>query len=110
MPELATTVPPKGIGNIRWADLAKGAILSCSAQILAMLDFWLNADHFPTYLEWQPYIKATIYFFVLYLLKNFGTNNVGQFLKADKPIVHVDKEQLQELKDKADTAPDLPPL
>lgn len=103
MPELSTTVPPKGLGNLRLADFIKGAALSCSAQLLAMLDFWFRADHFPAYTEWQPYIKATIYFFVLYLFKNFGTNNVGQFLKADKPIVHVDKEQLEQLQQKADS-------
>ncbi len=89
-----TKLPPKGLWTVRFSDFIKGAILSCSAQLMAMLDFWMRSDHFPTYAEWQPYVKVTIYFFFIYLGKNFLSNNRGQFLKAD-----VNKDHLEEAGD-----------
>ncbi len=60
--------------------------------------------HFPSWPEWLPYVKATVYAIGGYLAGKLGVNNVGQILKKDKPIVHVDAQALDQLKAKADLA------
>lgn len=108
MPELATTIPPKGYGNIRWNDLLKGVYYAIIGQVLYLVSFFVNSvlqehPHFPAWAEWLPYIKPIALQIGGYLIGKLGVNNVGQIGKRDKEIVHVGKDQLQELTDKVDT-------
>lgn len=103
------TIPPKGLGNINWNDLWKGLYYAAIGQILALIGFFVSGlltehPHFPTWAEWLPYIKSTLYAIGGYLAGKFGVNNVGQILTKDKPIVRVDAEALDELKAKAEIA------
>lgn len=104
--ENGTTVPVKGLGNIKLKDLWKGLYYAIAGQIVALFLFFCNSllqehPHFPTWLEWLPYIKATFAAIIGYLGAKFGVNNVGQILQKDKPVVHVDVESLNDLKAKA---------
>src|SRR5690242_4551739 len=112
MAENATTVPPKGLGTIKISDFWKGALMAFGTSLLGGIYFLLTKDHFPTWAEFQPYLQAAIAAFIMYILKNLGTNNVGQLLTKDKPVVHVDVETLNDLKYKAsggDVPPNPPP-
>lgn len=102
-----TTIPPKGLGSINWNDLLKGIYYAISAQIIALVYFGVQAifqdhPHFPTWIEWLPYIKAAVIGLLGYLFGKLGVNNVGQIMKKDKPVVPVDTEQLDNLKSQAD--------
>lgn len=106
MAETATTIPPKGLGSVKWNDLLKGLYYAIIGQIVYLVTFFVGSllqehPHFPTWAEWLPYIKPIIYQIGGYLVGKLGVNNVGQIGKADKPIVHVDKEELNELQAKA---------
>ena len=101
MPQTATTIPPKGLGSLKLSDFWKGALMAFGTSILSRIYFLLTQDHFPSWHEFQPYLQAAFAAFVMYILKNLGTNNVGQILTPDKPVVHVDAEQLKSLKEKA---------
>lgn len=100
--EASSIIPPKGLWTLKLKDIINGALVACMPQILAILDFWNSSDHWPSYSEWQPYLKMTIYTFIVYVLKNFSTNNVGQLFRADKQVVAVHADTLVELKQKAD--------
>lgn len=107
MSEIATTVPPKGLGNVRWKDLVKGIYYACIGQILALIGFMFTGllqehPHFPTWVEWLPYVKATLYAIGGYIAGKLGVNNVGQIFQKDKPVVHVDANQLASLQEQAD--------
>lgn len=102
-------VPPKGIGKIAWRDLWKGLYYACAGQLLALVSFvgvsiFQEQPHFPnTWIEWLPYIKGLVYAAAGYVLAKFGVNNVGQVGQSDKPVVLVDQEHLEDLKQKADS-------
>lgn len=107
MSENATTIPPKGLGSIKLNDLWKGLYYAAIGQVLALAGFFVSGlltehPHFPTWAEWLPYVKATVYAIGGYIAGKFGVNNVGQILQPDKPVVHVDAEELKDLRDKAD--------
>lgn len=102
MGQIATTVPPKGLGRLQLNDFFKGALITCFGHLVAMVIFLIRQDHFPTWPEWQPYVEVTVYTFLVYLGKNLGTNNVGELFTKDKPVVHVDANDLKELEAKAE--------
>jgi hypothetical protein len=98
--------PPKGLGTINWRDLWKGLYYAAIGQILALIAFLVTSllqeiPHFPTWVEWLPYIKGTAVAIGGYLAGKFGVNNVGQILKKDRPVVKIDVETLNDLKDNA---------
>jgi len=101
--EATSMIPAKGLWTLKMKDFVNGLYLAVLPQLYVMLDYWSSSDHFPTYGEWKPYIKASLVILVGYLFKNFNTNNVGQFGKVDKPVVPVDVEELHELKQQAKT-------
>lgn len=106
MSEGATIVPPKGLGKIRWQDVMKGVYYACIGQLLALIGFFFTSllqehPHLPTWVEWLPYVKATLYAIGGYIAGKFGVNNVGQIFTKDKPIVHVDASELASLQQQA---------
>lgn len=101
MGQIATTIPPNGIGKIKLNDFWKGALIAFGTSLLSGAYFLLTQDHFPNWVEFQPYLQAAVAAFIMYVLKNLGTNNVGEMLQKDKPIVHVDAADLQQLEAKA---------
>lgn len=103
MAENATTIPPQGLGKLKLNDFWKGALIAFGTSVLSGAYFLLTKDHFPTWVEFQPYLQTAVAAFIMYVLKNLGTNNVGELLQKDKPVVHVDAQQLDDLKAKADS-------
>lgn len=108
MAEITATIPPKGLGSLQWRDLFKGLYYAAIGQLLALGGFFLTSvlqehPHFPSWVEWLPYVKATLYAIGGYIGGKLGVNNVGQIWTKDKPIVRVDAQALDELKAKADT-------
>jgi len=98
--------PTKGLGNINWRDLWKGLYYAAIGQLLALIGFLFmsllqETPHFPTWVEWLPYVKGTVVAIGGYLAGKLGVNNVGQILKKDRPIVRVDVETLNDLKAEA---------
>lgn len=103
------TIPPKGLGSLQWHDLLKGLYYAAIGQLLALVGFLFTGllqehPHFPSWVEWLPYVKATLYAIGGYIAGKLGVNNVGQIFAKDKPIVHVDATALDELKAKAEQA------
>lgn len=99
--DATAVIPPKGLWKLKLKDFLNGVYLALLPQLYVMFDFWSNSDHFPTYHEWQPYMKASIVTLVGYLLKNASTNNVGQIFQKDKPVSSVATEELNKLKEQA---------
>ncbi len=99
--QIATTIPPKGFGSIQISDFWKSLLIAAFSNVLLSLYAIINTGAFPTHADWIIMAKSTLAIIISYLLKNLGTNNVGQFLQKDKPIVHVDATDLQTLEDKA---------
>ena len=101
MGQIASTIPPKGLGSIHLSDFWKGLLLAALTNVLLSVYAIINTGAWPTHADWVTMLKATLAIVISYLLKNLGTNNVGEFLKKDKPIVHVDAEELKTLETKA---------
>lgn len=101
--QIASTVPPKGLFNLQGSDFLKGLGIALFGNITAIIIFLIRQDHWPAWVEWQPYIEVTVTTFLGYIGKNYFTNNSGQMFTSDKPIVHVDAVELQDLQDKAET-------
>ena len=107
---ITASIPPKGLGAIQWRDILKGVYYAASAQIIALIYFGIGQifvpnPHWPTWVEWLPYLKAAVMAIVGYIIAKLGVNNVGQIFTKDKPIVRVDAQALDELKAKADSKP-----
>ena len=102
--EDSTTVPPKGLGSLHISDFWKGAFITVGGIVLSGLYALVTQDHFPTWPEFRPYLQSAAGAFIMYIGKNLATNNVGQMFKPDKPVVKVDVETLNDLKDKAEQA------
>lgn len=96
MSDSTTSVPPSGIGQLRWSDLWKGLIKSCSGLLVGVLIKCLQEKTIPTYGQIEPLLEAGVYFLVGYLGINAATNNEGKLFKADAPTVTVSKEVLDE--------------
>lgn len=103
MGETATTIPPKGLGSISLRDFWKGALVTVFGHLVAMIIFLIRQDHWPTWVQWQPYVEVTVYTFLVYLGKNLGTNNVGELFTRDKPTVTVSAPELEKVVDIAAT-------
>lgn len=107
--QTATTVPPKGLGSVKLRDLWKGLYYIAISQVIVMLgllgeNILQEHPHFPTWIQWLPYLKAAVASLAAYLGGKLGVNNVGQIFQKDKPVVHVDVESLKELQEKANEA------
>lgn len=99
-------LPSKGLGSLQWRDLLKGAYYACVGQVLYLIGYLFISllqehPHFPTWVEWLPYVKAVLVAIGGYIVGKLGINNVGQILQKNKPVVHVEVGALQNLKDKA---------
>lgn len=105
MTEIATTIPPKGLGSLQLSDFWKSLFIAALMNVLLGLYAIINSGAMPTQADWIVMGKSTAAIILSYLIKNFSTNNVGQLFTKDKPIVHVDAEQLTELKQQADNNP-----
>lgn len=101
MPQSATTIPPKGLFSLKLSDFWKSLFLAAIVNILLVLYPIVQGGHWPTSADLSDMVKSTVAIIIAYLLKNLGTNNVGQILTPDKPVVHVDAEELKDLKEKA---------
>lgn len=101
MGETATTVPPKGLGSLQLSDFWKSLFLAAIVNILLALYPIIQGGHWPTSADFQDMIKSTVAIIIGYLIKNLSTNNVGQILQKDKPVVKADVASLNELKEKA---------
>lgn len=101
--ETTSRVPPKGLWKLQATDFLKGLWLAVSSGILA-LGYFIMSNHFklPTMEQAEPYLQAIGAGFFAYIAKNLGTNNVGEFLKKDKPVVKVGAEKLETLKKEAE--------
>lgn len=101
----ATTVPPKGLGTLKLSDFWKSLFLAAIVNILLVIYPIIQGGHWPTIVDLQDMLKSTVAIIIGYLLKNLGTNNVGQILTKDQPVVKAEVKSLDELKAKADDNP-----
>ncbi len=62
----------------------------------------IQSGSFPTHADWVTMLKSTVAIVISYLLKNLGTNNTGQLLTRDKPVVTVPADKLNEVIKEAD--------
>lgn len=104
--EVATTIPPKGLFSVQLKDFLKGLYYAAVGNVLYLIGFFINSllqesPHFPTWAEWLPYVKGITVAIGGYIVGKLGVNNVGQIFQKDKPIVHVDAEDLEHLQNKA---------
>lgn len=114
MGEIATHIPPGGLGKIHARDFIKGLYYACCGQMLGMLYFAFDSilqetPIWPTWAEWVPYLRAFLLTVSGYVLGKLGVNNVGEILKKNKPIVAVHADDLQEVIDKAKVAEKMVP-
>lgn len=101
MGETTTSIPPGGIGTLQLSDFWKGLIKTTAGLVVGLLVKIIHERSLPPYAEIAPILEAALYFFVGYLGINLGTNNVGQFLKKDEPVVTVGAKELDKVIDKA---------
>lgn len=101
MSQIAQTIPPRGLGNIQLSDFWKGLLLAALTNVLLGTYAIINTGAWPTHADWMTMLKSTLAIIISYLLKNLGTNNVGEILQKDKPVVHVDATDLKELEKQA---------
>lgn len=99
--ETATRIPPKGLGKIQLNDFWKSLLLAALSNVLLSLYSIINTGAFPTQVDLIVMAKSTVAIIISYILKNLGTNNVGQLLKPDQPTVKVGAEKLEDLQEKA---------
>ena len=102
-------VPPKGLGSIKWQDILKGVYYAAIGQLVYLAIYFGNSilqatPHFPTWAEYVPYLKAVFASIGGYILGKLGVNNVGQIFTSDKPVVRMDVNAVNELKQKAAVA------
>lgn len=101
MAEQTTHIPEKGLWVLKWADVAKSIIIAAVANALLIIYPIIQGGAWPSKDDWADIFRATIAFIISYLLKNLLTNNTGEILKKDKPVVTVSAEKLNELEQKA---------
>lgn len=93
--QTTSTIPPKGLFTLKGKDFVNGLIVALFPHALAIGKFLINSDHWPTWVEWQPYIEMSYLAFGTYIGKNFFTNNAGQLFKEDQPVVTVGEDELK---------------
>lgn len=101
MAQIATTIPPKGLGALHISDFWKSLILAAIMNILLALYPIINSGNWPTHADLVVMLKSTVAVILAYIIKNLSTNNVGEILEKDKPVVHVDATDLKQLEAKA---------
>ena len=101
MAQDASTIPPGGLGKLHFNDFWKSLIYSAITNALLTLYPIINAGSWPTSNDLHVMVKTTVAMIIAYLLKNLGTNNVGEFLKKDKPTIEVSAEKLEQKLDEA---------
>jgi len=101
MAQDASTIPPSGIGKLHISDFWKSVYLGIITNILLTLYPIISAGNWPTSADLHSMVKTTVAMVIAYLLKNLGTNNVGEFLKKDKPTIEVSAEKLEQKLDEA---------
>lgn len=104
MAQDANTIPPSGLGKLHISDFLKSLLLAALTNVLLALYTMIQAGHFPEGKDWGDMLKSTVAIVISYLLKNLGTNNVGQILKKDEPTVTVPAKELEKVIDKANDA------
>lgn len=65
-------------------DVFRGSLIAFGSALLPTLLVLLQQDHWPTWVEFRPYLQAAISAAITYLLKNYFTNSKGQFARIDK--------------------------
>jgi hypothetical protein len=103
MAQESTTIPPHGYGKIQLSDFWKSLFLAAIVNILLGIYPIVSAGHWPTVVDLQSMVKSTVAIIIGYLIKNLSTNNVGEILTKDKPVVSVDSAALNKLQDKVNT-------
>ena len=101
MGQTATTDTTKGIGNLQLSDFWKSLFLAAIVNVLMVLYPIIQGGHWPTSEDLSDMLKSTVAIIIAYLIKNLSTNNVGQILSKDKPVVKIEVEKLEELKTEA---------
>ncbi len=104
MAETSSTIPPSGIGTLHISDFLKSLFLAALTNVLLGLYTIVQSGNFPTHADWVMMLKSTFAIVLSYLLKNLGTNNVGQLFAKDKPITTVSAEKLDEVVKEANAA------
>lgn len=85
----------KGLFSLQIKDLLKGAALTAIGTLLTGFYTLLqNNGSFPTWEQFKPYTISATSFFVSYLLKNYFSNNIGQFAKNDVPVKVVPQDSV----------------
>lgn len=104
MAQLASNIiPPKGLGSLKLSDFWKSLFLAALMNVLLSLYTIINSGALPTHADWIMMLKSTSAIILAYLIKNLGTNNVGEMFTKDKPISAVSTEELVALKEQATT-------
>ena len=101
MAQDAATIPPAGLGKLRWNDILKSILLAAATNALISLYTIINSGSWPTAEDWRDILQTTVAFMISYIVKNMLTNNVGQFAKKDQPTVTVSAKELDKVIDKA---------
>lgn len=95
MSETASTIPPRGIGKLQWSDFLKSVGLAVATNALMSLYTLINSGSWPTKEDWMDILQTSVAFMISYIVKNLLTNNVGQMLKKDEPVVMVGAKELE---------------
>lgn len=101
MSQEASTIPPGGIGKLQWSDLFKSVGLAVATNALMSLYSLINSGSWPTQEDWMDILRTSVAFMISYIVKNLLTNNVGQMLKKDEPIIPVGAKELDKVIEKA---------
>lgn len=101
MAETSNTIPPGGFGTIQLKDFIKSIILAAGANALLSIYTIIDSGSWPTNEDWMDILRTTVAFIISYLIKNALTNNTGQFLKKDEPVITVPAKELEKVIDKA---------
>lgn len=99
--DATATIPPKGLGSLKLSDFWKSLFLAALMNVLLSLYTIINSGALPTHADWIMMLKSTSAIILAYLIKNLGTNNVGEMFTKDKPVVSVDVKHLEDLKEQA---------
>ena len=70
--------------DLNWGDVFRGFIIAFGGALLPCLLVLFNQDHWPTWLEFRPYLQASISAGVTYLIKNLLTNSDGKIVQPEK--------------------------
>ena len=101
MGETANQVPPSGFGTVQWSDFIKGVGLAVATNALLSIYTLIDSGSWPTKEDWMDILRTSVAFIISYILKNLLTNNTGQLLKKDEPVVTVGAKELDKVVDKA---------